>query len=350
TLTLDNGDGTTTQYAFTPGSEIFFAAQTRDSTGALLYTDTFDSNGTAVETDYQDGAIFDTYVTEFDAQGNTTGFQGTYADGSTDNYVVVPQPDGSTIETEVLTPPPGQSAPETLVTTLNALGQETTYDVTNYDGNGGTDDTSFAIHADGSVTSTEVATPGDGDPVTTTVSQYDGGWVSSNSYTPSPDGSYTDTWSHQDGSGGTYRWQAASLEYQQNWTDSNGTTWTDDYQYAVGGSPGSTGVSFTETYTDSAGDDGTRQYDASTGVTTLSWYSSATGATLTGTTTDAGFVGLQNDGALTNTLTDPSFFNTSQPLTIDTSGGEAVVATSSEQVVEGADRPSTLLGGYTGDT
>jgi hypothetical protein len=67
-------------------------------------------------------------------------------------------------------------------------------------------------------------------------------------------------------------------------------------------------VSFTETYTDSNGDQGTRQFDASTGIVNLSWDSSATG-TETGTTTDSGFIGLQNDGELTNTQADPSFFN-----------------------------------------
>jgi Ca2+-binding RTX toxin-like protein len=308
-VTVDNGDGTTTQYTFTPGSETFFAVETRDATGALLYTNSFDSNRTGVETDYQDGAAFDTYVTEFDARGNNTGFQGTYADGSTDNYVLAPQLDGSSIGTEVLTPAPGQGAPETIITTINAQGEETSQNITNYDGNGGTDDTSFTLNGDGSLTSTEVATPGDGSPATTTVTQFDGVWLSSNSYTRSPDGSYSDAWSHQGGSGGTYWWQASSFEYQQNGADSSGTTWTDDYQYAAGGSPGGTGVSFTETYTDSAGDQGTRQYDAGTGVTSLTWYSSATGTTLTGTTTDAGFVGLQNDDELTNTQSDLTFFN-----------------------------------------
>ena len=67
-------------------------------------------------------------------------------------------------------------------------------------------------------------------------------------------------------------------------------------------------MSFTETYSDSGGDQGTRQYDASTGVTTVTWYSAATG-TITGNVTDSGFIGLQNDGELTNTQPDLSFFS-----------------------------------------
>ena len=106
-----------------------------------------------------------------------------------------------------------------------------------------------------------------------------------NSYTRSSDGSYSDTWSNSSAAG-SYWWNASTEAYQESWHDSNGASWTDDYQYASGGSPGGSGVSFTETYTYSNGDQGTRQYDASTGATTLSWYSSATG-TITGTVTDS---------------------------------------------------------------
>ena len=145
---------------------------------------------------------------------------------------------------------------------------------------------------------TQVRTAASG--ATTTLSNY---------YELSSDGSYTDDWGSSDGSYGTYWWNASTQSYVENWTDTNGTTWTDDYQYASGGSPGSTGVSFTETYNDSSGDQGTRQYNASTGVTSVTWYSAATGTTTTGTVSDSGFIGLQNDGVLTNYQPDPSFFN-----------------------------------------
>ena len=120
--------------------------------------------------------------------------------------------------------------------------------------------------------------------------------------------SYSDTVSLADGSSDSYWWNATMQEYQAQWVNGDGSYSTDDYKYAAGGSPGSTNVSFVESYSDSNGDQGTRQYDATTGVTSLSWYSAATG-TLTGTTTDSGFVGLQNDGESANAQHDPSFFN-----------------------------------------
>jgi len=174
---------------------------------------------------------------------------------------------------------------------------------------GSTNDATNSYNADGSYTQTTVTTSAGG-AATTAVTDYDsnGNQLSVNVYTPSSDGSYTDSWQNQDGSYGGYWWNASTQQYQETWHDSNGASWTDDYQDAAGGSPGSTGVSFTETYTDSAGDQGTRQYNATTGVTSLTWDSSATG-TLTGTITDSGFIGLQNNGELTNTQQDPSFFN-----------------------------------------
>lgn len=90
--------------------------------------------------------------------------------------------------------------------------------------------------------------------------------------------------------------------------DSDGSNWTDEYQYASGGSPGAAGYSFIERYSGSDGSQGMRQYDASTGAITLSWDSTATG-TLSGTTTDSGFIGLQNDSELTSTQKDLTFFN-----------------------------------------
>jgi len=84
--------------------------------------------------------------------------------------------------------------------------------------------------------------------------------------------------------------------FQAHWSNSDGSYSTDDYQYTAGGAPGGSGMSFTETYSDSSGDQGTRQYSATTGVTSLSWYSSATG-TLTGTTSDSGFIGCRTTGS-----------------------------------------------------
>jgi hypothetical protein len=187
-------------------------------------------------------------------------------------------------------------------------GQLISQDETDPDGT--TSDTTYSYNADGSYVGTDLITPPGGGPVTTQVSDYDsnGNRLNENFLTPSSDGSYSDIWEKSDGSAGSYWWNASTLEYQAYWYNNDGSYSTDDYQYSAGGSPASSGNSFTETYTDSSGDQGTRQYEASTGVTNLSWSSSATG-TLSGTTTDAGFIGLQNDGEITNTLPDPSFFN-----------------------------------------
>jgi hypothetical protein len=283
----------------------------------------------------------------------------TYPDGSTDNITVENNPDGSYNLTEVVTPA-GGGTPTTILEAWNSSGQMLTYDATNPDGStddvsytynsdgslssvevltpasgggatttvtdfdvnwrlvsedvvnpdGSTVDSTYAYNADGSYVQTSLSTPAAGGPVTTKVSDYDNndGLLSANSYTPSSDGSYTDQWEKSDGSAGSYWWNTSSAEYQANWHNSDGSYSTDDYQYGSGGTPGTNGVSFTETFRDSSGDHGTRQYDASTGVTSLTWYSSATG-TLTGTTTDNGFIGLQDQGELTNTVNDPSFFN-----------------------------------------
>jgi hypothetical protein len=135
-----------------------------------------------------------------------------------------------------------------------------------------------------------------------------GSILNENTYTPGQDGSYSDTWSQADGSHGSYWWNASTSEYQESWYDSDGSSWTDQYQYASGGSPVTTGSSFVETYSASDGSQGSRQYDASTGGVALSWASASTGQ-LNGTTTDSGFIGLQNDSELTNTRADVTFFN-----------------------------------------
>ena len=266
----------------------------------------------------------------FDSEGRELTEDDTNIDGSRANITVSYNTDGSHIVTEVDTPV-GGGAPTTIVSYYDANDNETAQNGTNPDGStqdytfdgqgrvltendthadGSKSDITLSYNADGSFTQTEIDISANGGSTATIVSAYDSNHdlLSENTYTPSAGGAYTDGWDKSDGSHGSYWWNASTREYEASWYDSNGSNWTDIYQYASGGSPGSTGISFTETYTDSAGDQGTRQYDASTGVTNLSWSSTATG-TLTGTTADSGFVGLQNDGELTNTSHDPSFFN-----------------------------------------
>jgi Ca2+-binding RTX toxin-like protein len=291
------GDPTTTDTTYANGS-----------TDNTTYTFNADGSGSSTEVvTSAAGVVVTTTVTEFDSSNDTTSLDKTYANGSTDNTTFIYNADGSGSSTEVVTPADG-SGVTTTVTDYNAAWQTTSVDITSPDGS--TLDSTYAYNADGSYTQTLLGTPAGGGAVTTTVADYDssGNQLSENAYTPSSTGSYTDNWQNQDGSYGGYWWNASTGEYQETWHDSNGASWTDDYQYAAGGSPGSSGVSFTETYTDSAGDQGVRQYNATTGITSVSWDSSTTGA-LTGTTTDSGFIGLQNDGELTNTQHDPSFFN-----------------------------------------
>jgi hypothetical protein len=197
----------------------------------------------------------------------------------------------------------------TTVSMVNAAGQLITQFTTNADGS--TNDSTFSYNSDGSYSDTVVSTAAGASVSTTEVQQYNaqGQLINQNVYAPSADGSYTDSWSKPDGSSGTYWWNSSTLEYQENWTNSNGSSWTDDYQYAAGGSPGSTGVSFTETYSDSQGDQGTRQYNASSGITSISWDSSQTGAISGMSSSDSAFVGLQTNGELTNTVNDPTYFN-----------------------------------------
>src|SRR5206468_1761850 len=133
---------------------------------------------------------------------------------------------------------------------------------------------------------------------TGTVTAANGSVVNHNTFSYN-NASYWDSWSAQDGSSGNYTWTSSLSEYQESCQDSNGTTWTDDYHYAPGGSPAS-GGSFSEDYASSDGSHGHRAYDASTGITFISWDSTATG-TVSGTISgDAGFVGLLNDGGLIN--------------------------------------------------
>jgi Ca2+-binding RTX toxin-like protein len=266
----------------------------------------------------------------WNTQGQKLSEVDTSPDGSSLNTTYSYNADGSYVAMEVETPA-GGGATTTSVIDVDNQGNIISDLETNPNGSssdlswntqgqklsevdtwpdGSSSNTMFAYNVDGSLTTTEVETPAGGAPATTEVASYDssGNQSNDNSFTPGTNGSYTDEWYKPDGSNGSYWWNSSTDEYRAGWNDANGTSWTDDYQYASGGSPGSTGVSFTETYSDSAGDEGTRQYDAATGATTVSWYSAATG-TITGTVTDSGFIGLQNDGELTNTQPDLGFFN-----------------------------------------
>ena len=277
---ITNPDGSLDRYTFnTQGQELTGDITNADgSTVNLSFS--YNTDGTYTETKISTPASggSTTQVYDYDASGNEVSEQDTYPDGSSESD------------------------------TFNAQGQRLTADYTLADGS--TNDWNYTYNADGNSSATEVSTPAGGGASTTTVSQDDaqGNQLSQNAYTPGSDGSYTDVWSKADGSHGSYWWNASTSEYQETWYNSDGSNWTDDYQYANGGSSGATGYSFVETYSASDGSEGTRQYNASTGAITLSWDSTATGS-LSGTTSDSGFIGLQNDGELTNTQQDLSFFN-----------------------------------------
>ena len=368
---VTNADGTTTAYGFNadwgPNGPVYYA-KLLSAQGQLTQQYILNADGTTQTDNYAygtDGSYSDTEVqttaagvatttvTDIDAQGDQTSTLTTYPNGSTDYVTYDSQgrhateiqtdasgatsdstysynSDGSFSVTAVDTPA-GGGATTTVVSDVDSQGNlvstlqtnpdgSTEYDSWNDQGqplsevntaaDGSSNSTTWAYNADGSYTTTELETPVGGAPATTEVVSYDssGNELNDNSYTPGTNGSYSDDWTKPDGSSGGYWWNSSTQEYQASWNDSNGTTWTDDYQYASGGSPGSTGVSFTETYSDSSGDQGSRQYDASTGATTVTWYSATTG-TITGTVTDSGFIGLQNEGELTNTQPDLSFFN-----------------------------------------
>jgi Ca2+-binding RTX toxin-like protein len=257
------------------------------------------------------GSPIKTEVYEYDTLGRLTRdtVDSTNSDGSTSHAVSTNSADGSGEYSLVVTPV-GGGVPDTTLIDSDTQGRWTLADHTHSDGS--TDNFTRVYAQDGSFLQTEVGAPGDGSAVTTIVQQMSAGGdqLSENAYTLQTDGSYTDFWSKPDGSGGSYWWNTPTLEYQQSGTDSNGTSWVDDYQYAAGGDPGGSGHSYTETYSASDGSSGTRQYDASTGVTSLTWDSTATGM-LSGTTSDSGFIGLQADAGLTNTQPDLSYFNPS---------------------------------------
>ena len=368
---VTNADGTTTAYSFNPewgpGGPVYYA-KLLNAQGQLMQDYYLNADGSTETDQYSynpDGSYTDTQVQttaagvattnvmDVDAQGNQTSSLTTYPSGSTDYVTYDSQgrhateivtdasgattdstysynSDGSYTVTNVETPA-GGGGTTTVVWDIDSQGNlvgslqtnpdgSTLYDSWNDQGqrlseigmaaDGSSDNTTYVYNADGSYTTTDVETPAGGAPATTEVVSYDssGNKLNDNSYTPGTDGSYSDYWQKPDGSYGSYWWDSSTTQYGESWSNADGTSWTDDYQYASGGSPGSTGVSFTETYSDSAGDQGMRQYDAATGVTTVTWYSSTAG-TITGTVTDSGFIGLQNEGELTNTQPDLTFFN-----------------------------------------
>jgi YD repeat-containing protein len=253
----------------------------------------------------------------------------TYADGSTDNSIYTYSPDGSYVDTEVDTPAGG--SPTTWTYSYDALGDLVSKTTNSPDGStevqtfnlqqqvasdnvtyadGSTDNNSFTYASDGSIVQTEVVTPAGGTPTIKTY-DYDSQQIiqNSNSYTPAADGSYTDNWS-ENGAQGAYSWIASMNEYIANWADADGRSWQDEYSYANGSGPGS-GGSYTETYTSSNDEQGTRQYDATSNTTTVTWETGSTAQISTSFQGDAGFMGLVNQGELTNTQVDPTYFNPS---------------------------------------
>jgi YD repeat-containing protein len=288
-----------------------------DSQGHLLSQDVHSPGGSTAHYSYN-------------AQGQLTSADITDAGGSTNDSEYVYNGDGSYTDTVRSTPAGGGAAAivvygydsqghllsenlsnadgSTADYVYNAQGQITSSVVTGADGS--TSDSSYSYAADGSYSDQVVATAVGASASTTSVYNYDsqGNLLSQNLYTPEDDGSYTDSWSKVDGSYGTYWWNSSTLEYQDNWHNADASYWSDDYQFSPGGSPTTAGPSYTETYQASDGSEGTRQFDGASDTTSLTWYSGAAG-TLTGTTADAGFLGLQADDETRNTQPDLTFFN-----------------------------------------
>jgi hypothetical protein len=333
---VTNADGSTNDYTYTLNADGTLASTTQVSTpagggGSTTTIFTYDGSGNEVsqQETYPDGSgEFQTY----NAQGQRTGVNYTDADGSTNDYTYTFYANGTLATTTEVSTPAGGGGSTTTIDTYDGSGNEVSEQVTNPDGSGELDTYNAQgqrigvnyTHADGSANdytytynangtlagAAEVSTPAGGGDSTTSVYGYDGNGnqVSENDYTPSADGSYTDVWTKADGSHGSYWWNASTLEYKETWYNNDGSNWTDDYQYSSGGSPGTTGYSYVETYSGSDGSEGTRQFDASTGSVSLTWDSAATGS-LSGSTANVAFIGLQNDGELTNTQQDLTFFN-----------------------------------------
>jgi hypothetical protein len=304
---FENADGTFTNYSFSPGGPALYIDDTVNTIGQITEDYNLDNDGSTVVTTFTYG---DNGISLGDGFQNVTGFSEnvTNPDGSTDDNTVSFNPDGSFTDTEVATAA-GASASTTTIDNFGASGNMLSEDITNPDGS--TEDSTFTYNGDGSYVETTVSTAAGAALSTTEVQQFnaEGQLVNQNIYTPSADGSYTDSWSKSDGSSGTYWWNSSTLEYQETWNNADGSSFTDTYQFAPGGSPGANGFSFTETYSDSSGDAGSRTYDATTGVTTVSWDSAQTGAISGTSPNDSGFIGLQLQGEVTNSINDPAYFN-----------------------------------------
>jgi len=278
-MAYSDGSGENDTYTYnSDGSMTLDAVQTPAGGGAstdILMQYNAQGAETSMVKTFPDGS---TDAITYDSQMRIATENQTFADGSTENGVTTYNADGTSSESLIDTPAGGGAA-TTILMNFDSQGKELNASQTDPDG---------TLHYT-TYDSNEVA-------------------INANTYHPGTNGSYSDEWGAANGTAGNYWWDSSTLQYQQVWDNSDGSSWTDTYQYASGGSPSATGVSFTETYTDSAGDQGTRQYDAATGVTNLSWTSDATG-TLSGTITDSGFVGLVDQGQITNTNPDPTFFN-----------------------------------------
>jgi Ca2+-binding RTX toxin-like protein len=263
------------------------------SSGQITSTESINADGIATTRDYN--------TSEQVVSVDTVN-----PNGATDLITYGYNVDGSYSTAEVYTPASGGSTTSTAdySDTGQLLGYQTEFP------DGSSDSQTTTYNSDGSYTETQIEISASGSARTTTLDYSASGQISNdNAYSPSNDGSFSDSWSKSDGSSGTYWWNASTSEYLDTWTNSDGSSFTDEYQYATGGSPTVAGSSYTETYTASDGDTGTRQYDAASNTTTVTWDSSQTGVITSASTGDAGFMGLLNEGELTNTQNDLTYFN-----------------------------------------
>ena len=358
---IANPDGSTITYIYNAAGQLLTDDVTNadGSTNDVSYS--YNSDGSYVETAVATsagGGASTTTVYDINTQGQTTSENITNPDGSTITYTYngagqllsddVTNADGSTndvsysyngdgsyIETAVATPA-GGGTPTTTVYDINAQGQTTSEHITNPDGStitytynaagqlltddvtnadGSTNNVSYSYNGDGSYIETAVATPAGGGAATTTV--YD---INAQGQITVEDGSQlragassTDAASNQDGGLGTYWWNRSTREYLDISYSSAGSFWSDEYPHTVSGPTTSTGISFAETNVGSV-DSGMRQFDASINLTTLGWDSARTGVISGANSADTGLQGLVNDGDLTKTQTDSSFFPNVRPV------------------------------------
>jgi hypothetical protein len=274
-------------------------------------------NGTSISSETEvntptPGGPSTTTVTDYNAQGQTVSQQTTNLDGSSDAASWVYQADGSYTLTLVETPSGGAESTD-LIDQVSATGQVTSLEIDNPNASAvaAPESQKWTYSSDGSFTVTDTWANADSSEPITQVTAYSASdqVVSENNYSPSSNGSYTDSWSQADGSHGTYWWNSSTGEYLDTWNNADGRSFTDEYQYSPGGGPTVAGSSYTETYSASDGDTGTRQYTASTNTTMVTWDSSATGLITSTSSGDTGFVGLINNEELTNAQNDPTYFN-----------------------------------------